>query len=199
GAPFGLFFDTLEKSPRAQVFDFIGLDYYDPFFAHIFRMPTFHDLEFKAHGLREWLMNGLTSKWWDWQCLPQGLGVFAKYYSKELFNRPVLIAENGMAMRRTRDNEVVSPRADKLTRSEFLRAHVREVVSAQKEGTPIIGYLHWSLTDNYEWGSFTPRFGLYSVDYQHDAERRRTDHHGDQPSQTYRRLIEAARQGLPIE
>jgi beta-glucosidase len=24
--------------------------------------------------------------------------------------------------------------------------------------------LYWSLTDNYEWGSYRPRFGLYSVD-----------------------------------
>jgi beta-glucosidase len=24
--------------------------------------------------------------------------------------------------------------------------------------------LYWSLTDNYEWGSYRSRFGLYSVD-----------------------------------
>ncbi|MEO6055184.1 MAG: family 1 glycosylhydrolase [Chthoniobacterales bacterium] len=197
-APFDTFFKTMEQSPRERVFDFVGLDYYDPFFSHIFRIPTFHDLEFKAHGVREWLMNGMTSKWWDWRCLPQGLGAFTRYYSHDLFDRPVLIAENGMAMRRLRDNTVVSPRADRLSRSEFLKAHVQEVVTAVRAGTPIVGYLHWSLTDNYEWGSFTPRFGLYSLDYQHEAERHRTDHHGDQPSQTYRRLIENARQGLPI-
>ena len=28
--------------------------------------------------------------------------------------------------------------------------------------------LHWSLTDNYEWGSYTPRFGLYTVDARTD-------------------------------
>ncbi len=198
-AEFGNFFAAMERSSRAQVFDFVGLDYYDPFFAHIFRVPTFHDFEFKTRGVRDWLMNGMTSKWWDWRNLPEGLGVFARYYSKALFDRPVLIAENGMAMRRKPDNKIVSPRADRLLRSDFLRAHVREVVSAVREGVPIVGYLHWSLTDNYEWGSFTPRFGLYGVDYAHHAERHRTDHHGDQPSQTYRRLIERARQGLAIE
>ncbi len=73
------------------------------------------------------------------------------------------------------------------------------MVNASREGVPVLGYLHWSLTDNYEWGSFRPRFGLYALDYKHNAERRRTDHHGDQPSQTYRRLIERARYGLSIE
>ena len=32
------------------------------------------------------------------------------------------------------------------------------------DGIDVIGYNYWSLTDNYEWGSYTPRFGLYTVD-----------------------------------
>lgn len=28
------------------------------------------------------------------------------------------------------------------------------------DGIDVRGYLHWSLLDNYEWGSFTPTFGL---------------------------------------
>ena len=33
-------------------------------------------------------------------------------------------------------------------------------------GARVLGYLHWSLTDNWEWGSYRPRFGLF------DRERR---------------------------
>jgi len=190
-----VFLYELARSKRSRVFDFVGLDYYDPFFGHLFRLPTFHDLEFQARGLRDWLMDGMSAKWWNWRCLPQGLPLFARYYSETLFQRPVLIAENGMAMRRKFDNKVVSPREDGLTRSDFLRAHVREVIRAVKEGVPIIGYLHWSLTDNYEWGSFTPRFGLYSLDYPAGAERRETDQHDDCPSATYRELVREARGG----
>lgn len=186
--------DELDRSPRRQVFDFVGLDYYDPFFGHLFRLPTFHDLEFPSRGVRDWLMDGLSSKWWNWRCLPQGLPLFARYYSETLFHRPVLIAENGMAMRRKFDNKVVSRREDGLTRSAFLKAHVREVIDAVKAGVPIIGYLHWSLTDNYEWGSFTPRFGLFSLDYPANAERVDTDQHEDCPSATYRELIRQARE-----
>jgi beta-glucosidase/6-phospho-beta-glucosidase/beta-galactosidase len=57
------------------------------------------------------------------------------------------------------------------------------------EGVPMLGYLHWSITDNYEWGSYTPRFGLFGIDYNHDAARSATDHLGDNPSETYARLI----------
>ncbi|HEY5791965.1 MAG TPA: family 1 glycosylhydrolase [Chthoniobacterales bacterium] len=190
---FETFLHELARSKRARLFDFIGLDYYDPFFGHLFRLPTFHDLEFPSHGLRDWLMDGMSAKWWNWRCLPQGLPLFARFYSETLFNRPVLIAENGMAMRRKFDNQIVSAREDGLTRSDFLRAHVREVMHAVKEGVPIIGYLHWSLTDNYEWGSFTPRFGLYSLDYAAEAERKDRDQHDDCPSATYRELIRHAR------
>ncbi len=28
----------------------------------------------------------------------------------------------------------------------------------------MIGYNYWSITDNYEWGSYRPRFGLWTVD-----------------------------------
>lgn len=190
---FSTFLCELENSACSTVFDFVGLDYYDPFFGHLFRLPTFHDLEFPAHGLREWLMDGMTAKWWNWRSLPQGIRLFSDYYSRSLNGRPVLIAENGMAMRKTRDNKIVSTREDGLSRSEFLTAHVNEILAAVKAGVPIVGYLHWSLTDNYEWGSFTPRFGLYSLDYQNNASRLAIDQHGDEPSATYRKLIANAR------
>ena len=31
-------------------------------------------------------------------------------------------------------------------------------------GTPVIGYLHWSLLDNFEWNrGYRPKYGLYAV------------------------------------
>ena len=54
------------------------------------------------------------------------------------------------------------------------------------------GYLYWSLFDNYEWGTYTPRFGLYSLNYQTGAARLERDHHGDTPAETYALLIREA-------
>lgn len=189
-ANFEFFLKALVDSPRERVFDFVGVDYYDPFTGHMFRIPSFQDIEFPSFRLRAHLMDGLTSKWWDWRLLPEGLGLFCKYYV-ERFGRPILIAENGMALHRKADNSASILRTDGITRSEFLTKHVGEVMRLVSEGCPIIGYMHWSMTDNYEWGSYTPRFGLYHIDYAHGATRREADHLGDRPSQTYARLVKA--------
>jgi beta-glucosidase/6-phospho-beta-glucosidase/beta-galactosidase len=46
---------------------------------------------------------------------------------------------------------------------------VRQLVglhAAIEDGQPVDGYIHWSLTDNFEWAEgFDARFGLYRVDY----------------------------------
>jgi len=107
-------------------------------------------------------------------------------------------AENGMAIRRRPDNHVTR-RRDKINRSGFLRLHVHEVQKIVGDGIPLIGYLHWSLFDNYEWGSFTPRFGLFSIDYTQGPERHVEDPLGDRPSETYAELIKDSRAtSLPI-
>ena len=119
-------------------------------------------------------MNSVTSKWWDWRILPDGMRFFCDYYSKEFGNRPVLIVENGMAVRRRSDNKNTL-RRDRMTRSHFLRVHIEKIMSIMRSDIPLIGYLHWSLFDNYEWGTFTPRFGLYSINYakdKHPSRRR---------------------------
>ena len=183
--------DAVYQSPRARLLDYVGLDYYDPFAAHVFRLPVLWDHEFKNKSRRSWVMNTITSKWWDWRVLPRGLHFFCKYYSRD-FGLPVLVVENGMAVRRRADNSHTR-RRDRITRSQFLRLHVHEVVKIVNEGIPLIGYLHWSLFDNYEWGTFTPRFGLYSIDYTKSADRLVEDHLGDRPSETYAELIREAR------
>jgi hypothetical protein len=52
--------------------------------------------------------------------------------------------------------------------------------------------LHWSLFDNYEWGSFSPRFGLFALDYTGYPQRHAVDSSGDNPSATYTEAIRDA-------
>jgi beta-glucosidase len=92
-----------------------------------------------------------------WEVYPEGMYNAIKRYH-ERYKLPVLIGENGMAMN---DNE---PRKDRWTRSAYLLQHLKQMQRAMAEGIPVLGYIHWSITDNYEWGSFSPRFGLFSVD-----------------------------------
>ena len=181
----------LQRSRRGRLFDFTGIDYYDPFSAHLFRFPVFADLEMPRVGWHARMMEGMMRKWWDWKMLPEGLGFFCAHYA-EAYGRPVLIAENGMALRRKADNSQGKSRGDRMTRSRFLQMHIRQVIQLVRSGVPVAGYLHWSLTDNYEWGTFTPRFGLYTLDYAGDLERMETDQLGDEPSKTYAKLIRQA-------
>jgi beta-glucosidase len=125
--------------------------------------------------------------------LPEGLHFFCKYYSEDLGDRPIMIAENGMALRRKPDNSIATHRTDQLRRSDFLKLHLHQVKRLRQEGVPLIGYMHWSLTDNYEWGSYTPRFGLFSIDFEQGTKRQVEDHLGDRPSETYAKLIKEAR------
>ncbi len=182
--------EALYTAKRARALDYVALDYYDPFLAHSFRFPRWSDIEMRARSLRAWMMNSVTSKWWDWRILPRGLYFFVKTYSAD-FKLPALIAENGMALPVRWDNTRIK-RRDGMTRSKFLRLHLREVQHLRRDGVPLFGYLHWSLFDNYEWGSFTPRFGLLSIDYERGTERLTRDPWGDVPSETYAALIAAA-------
>jgi beta-glucosidase len=55
------------------------------------------------------------------------------------------------------------------------------------KGIPLLGYLHWTLTDNYEWGSYDPRFGLWAVDLRSgDLERKATS-----GVEVYREIVKA--------
>lgn len=65
------------------------------------------------------------------------------------------------------------PRPDGYTRSQHLRDHLYWMQRAMAEGVRVIGYNYWSLTDNYEWGDYRPRFGLFTVDALSDPTLRR--------------------------
>ncbi len=88
---------------------------------------------------------------------PEGIYIALSAVSK--FGLPILITENGIA--------------DKydINRAKFIIDHLQQVHLALKDNIPVIGYLYWSLIDNFEWGlGYGPRFGLFSVDY--DTQKR---------------------------
>ncbi|MCC6353607.1 MAG: glycoside hydrolase family 1 protein [Verrucomicrobiae bacterium] len=182
---FGPLLDLLYERPDESPLDFIGIDYYDPFVAHMLRIPRLDEIWDRRHPFPDWLVHHWTSKWWDWVALPEGLGLFARLLHADFPGTPIVIAENGMAYRKRWRLEAPW-RRDTMRRSNFLKLHLAEVEVLKKAGVPVRGYFHWSLTDNYEWGSFAPRFGLFGIDF-HDGRRDRlpVDELGDNPSKTY--------------
>lgn len=69
-----------------------------------------------------------------------------------LRDKPVWITENGCACN------------DDRLRILYLARHFSAVSEAIRRGVNVRGFLVWSLMDNYEWGSYEPRFGLFSID-----------------------------------
>jgi hypothetical protein len=56
--------------------------------------------------------------------------------------------------------------AEDKHRASYIISHVQQVQRARSEGVDVIGYLHWSIVDNYEWAyQYEPRarFGLFHV------------------------------------
>jgi beta-glucosidase/6-phospho-beta-glucosidase/beta-galactosidase len=69
------------------------------------------------------------------------------------FHLPILVTENGIADR------------DDRLRPRFLLDHLNAVVDAIDAGADVIGYLHWTAWDNFEWAEgYTKEFGLIAVD-----------------------------------
>jgi len=74
-------------------------------------------------------------------------------YAHAATGKPVLITENGIAA------------TDDTRRAAFIPLAVAGVQRAIADGVPIIGYIHWSLLDNFEWlFGYTPKYGLVEVD-----------------------------------
>ncbi|SDU20365.1 6-phospho-beta-galactosidase [Verrucomicrobium sp. GAS474] len=160
-------YDDAAAFPGDPPIDYLAIDYYDPFIAHFLRTPHWaDDVSLQHRRPHEHLLNSITSKWWDWHLLPEGLAFYVK--TLRPFNLPIMIAENGMATRQAPPIEGHPQpkvgRRDNLLRSDYIRRHVGMVNQLRREGHPLIGYLHWSLVDNYEWGTYAPRFGLFNAE-----------------------------------
>ena len=99
---------------------------------------------------------------------PESIYYALRHIHQRFPGTPIWIVENGLA---TADGQV---RPDGYRRADHLRDTIYWVQRARQDGIPVVGYNYWSLTDNYEWGSYAPRFGLYEVDVQQDPTLRRT-------------------------
>ena len=143
----GLFWERL---PAGRTLDFIGLNYYTRDFVKNSGLDLpglvggVCTLEHHQHiGKRNSL---------GWEVYPEGLAHFLKAFDR--FQLPLLITENGIPTEQDEDRWI------------FLLLHLWQVARAISDGIPVIGYLYWSLLDNFEWADgFAPRFGLIGVDY----------------------------------
>ena len=170
-------------SPHDRTFDEVQLDWYDPRVDHKFRVPGH-----RTAGGRSWLPGRML---WDDPIDPAALTEYLRVYDEPGLD--LVIPENGLCNRVKRG--VSYPRADGWDRVRYLRANLGSMVAGIEAGIPIRGYYHWCLADNYEWGSYEPRFGLYGIDRERGVRWSETDSMGGPAAETFRTLADQLRAG----
>lgn len=89
-----------------------------------------------------------------WEYYPAALGEAVRYTWQAAGYTPIVVTENGIAT------------ADDSRRIDYTFEALSSLYRAMIDGVAVEGYIHWSLLDNYEWGSYKPTFGLVSVDHE---------------------------------
>lgn len=136
------------SNPKAiGAIDFIGLNYY----SHLY-MKNFKPV----HGADEELTQNP-----NYAIYPEGMYRALMTINEKIvqplkklilpIDIPVYVTENGIA---TDDDD---------QRDRFLKSYLASISRAMKDGVPVKGYVHWSLLDNYEWGSYSKHYGIYAV------------------------------------
>jgi hypothetical protein len=167
--------------------DAVGFDWYDPVASHALRIPG-------RRGVagRDWTFGRAL---WDVQSHPAGLASWCATEAALRPGLPLWVVENGMATRVQAGRAL--PRDDGMDRPRYVREHLAAVAGAVASGVPVRAYLHWSLVDNYEWGTYEPRFGLFGLD-RSDPDAVRwldTDANGDDAAGEFARVLAGLRTG----
>jgi beta-glucosidase len=142
--------DIDEAYPALEgTFDYLGVNYYtrDFVIGHL-GGPNVYSVTAPAELPRSDM---------GWEIYPEGLYRLLIRYAR--YGWPLFVTENGVA-----DN-------GGERRGDFIRAHIYALDRARAEGVDVIGYLYWSLTDNFEWSyGYRGRFGLFSIDFAFDPD-----------------------------
>lgn len=138
------FFNWLWMDRVQDKLDYVGVNYYQRFYVGL-GFPLV-DTFYKRKDTTDF----------NWNIEPEGLGHIALQISQR-YKKPIMITENGLADKKDEK------------RTQFIKNHIESLKSANGQGANIIGYMHWSLMDNFEWqfkgqGGYDVHFGLYEVD-----------------------------------
>lgn len=98
-----------------------------------------------------------------WAITPECIYWAARFHY-ERYGLPILVSENGMA---NTDFVMLDGKVHDPQRIDYVHRHLLQLERAAGEGIPLVGYLYWSILDNFEWAEgYDPRFGMIYVDYR---------------------------------
>ncbi len=127
--------------------DFCGFNYY---FTDYYRFGDYKHI--KNHELFHRANPNEPKNDLGWYMEPEGLhSIIVRAWAH--YKKPILITENGLAD------------IDDEHRRWWIEETIVAMERALSEDIQMIGYLHWSLLDNFEWAyGWWPKFGLIEVD-----------------------------------
>jgi beta-glucosidase len=95
---------------------------------------------------------------------PDQLYALLMHLKTEYGNPTTMITENGAAYGDV-DEAIVNGKINDAYRCQYLLGHLGAVQHALADGAKTIGYMHWSLLDNFEWVfGYSVKFGVIGVD-----------------------------------
>jgi len=126
--------------------DWIGLNYYTRDLVAFDRAQRQTLFSRRLHADDAELLDGGYGEFY-----PQGIFRCIKRLAR--LNLPIYVTENGI------------PDVDGDQRPRYLLTHLHQMWHAIQLCYPVMGYYHWTLTDNFEWADgWTLRFGLLALD-----------------------------------
>lgn len=156
-----------------QPLDLLGVNYYEVM--HVREDPTYTSGAEKPGGTAfpgseriEFVRRPeLERTGMDWGIEPAGLEEHLVALSEEFPELPIMVMENGAAFADTVIGTDGTRAVFDLDRTRYLEQHVEATHRALERGANVVGYLVWSLLDNFEWAAgYGPRFGIIHVDYE---------------------------------
>ena len=152
---FGLGFNRVRKdnSWRGKL-DFLGVNHYNVGYILIsynLKKPIDVRLRLKDNIYHKNAMK--------WDIKPESMrcvldGLLARYGKIK-----IMITESGSAEKKARVS-------GNNFQKEIIDTHFRSVIEYQKKYHTILGYMYWTLMDNYEWeDGYKPKFGLYTIKF----------------------------------
>jgi beta-glucosidase len=130
--------DFLHYLPHLEKDDFIGIQNYTR-------------KVFGPNGKQEPDKDAIISDMGN-ECYPPSLAGVLRFASKH-WDKELLVTENGVSTK------------DDTLRVSYIKEVLPHLHDCIEEGIKLIGYLHWSLLDNFEWQKgYAQKFGLIAVD-----------------------------------
>ncbi|MDP2949720.1 MAG: glycoside hydrolase family 1 protein [Chloroflexota bacterium] len=131
--------------------DFIGLNYYSRELISQQMLELISDGTLAPAGFVRHTPPGAELSLMGWEVYPVGFYKLIKRLSA--YRVPIYVTENGTSV------------VDDRQRISYILRHLRQVHRAIGEGVDVRAYLHWSLTDNFEWAEgWQQWFGLVALE-----------------------------------